>query len=888
MELKKLVYVLIINFCVAMMAYANQSSHTLNTDCDSLIEQIKEFETSDSLNKYYEYLGDKIASIHIKDYTLLECIEFNFKLWAWREAISTQDFRMKRYFLTRLAYHYEVKIGDYPKAEKYYLQAIEANEKANLGNSYYWYLHNPLASIFARYGDYQNALIYYRKTEHSLDDYDSRRPRLYNNMAICYYYMGDTSRAFKTLNQVLKNPQSNTKAQCNAKLHLAEWHWYHDNYNSAFEDLSSLDTLLKNLKDEEPPSYYLSRKSKLSILRSLEALHSDDLNTSSILWNQSLKELKELYGNINRREFAKHYLLYANGLLRKKQYNKALNYADQALLSILPDFEAENIVPRAEMLYPENSIMEALELKAKIYKQQYDQTQSKEDLVKFEKCLSIALQISRILREDFLFNNSKHISLKDDRRLLETMVSQYYDLYKSSGDENFLEKIITAFKSSKAILLQNKRELNLTIKSLNEKKLVSYRRVLGKIDSLKKNIHNFKDEPEYSILLEELNSVKQQLLPPNDHKHKRELNSYIDFLVTQDRIFVLSKHKRKYSIHALPHIREIDRTIDQFNEAIRSKQKKNQVDSLAHLLYNSLLKPLGHLPKRLNIIPDSYLNKLAFSCLRNENGQYLIEKHSINYAPGNSMDIQNKITDRSAVVFNPSYDIPSTRIELAERNKLFQIEGAYNEAQAISKILDVDLVQGERATKSAFIESIYYKSLCHFAGHAVVDSLNQSYLAFNSNNSDSSKLYLDELDTLSLNMTFLNLNACNTHTGKIITGEGTLSLAREFFACGANSILSTLWNINDESAAKISVAFYENIKRGLAKDVALRKAQLKYLKQVDPDYKHPYYWSAYVLFGDSSELYSKWKNKTILLVAFTILIMISIALFRSSSKRPVT
>jgi hypothetical protein len=49
--------------------------------------------------------------------------------------------------------------------------------------------------------------------------------------------------------------------------------------------------------------------------------------------------------------------------------------------------------------------------------------------------------------------------------------------------------------------------------------------------------------------------------------------------------------------------------------------------------------------------------------------------------------------------------------------------------------------------------------------------------------------------------------------------------------------------------------FYDNIRKGMTKSVALRKARNKYLKNSSQLRSHPYFWSALVVFGDNSAVY---------------------------------
>ncbi|HEY9701145.1 MAG TPA: CHAT domain-containing protein, partial [Allocoleopsis sp.] len=79
--------------------------------------------------------------------------------------------------------------------------------------------------------------------------------------------------------------------------------------------------------------------------------------------------------------------------------------------------------------------------------------------------------------------------------------------------------------------------------------------------------------------------------------------------------------------------------------------------------------------------------------------------------------------------------------------------------------------------------------------------------------------------------------------------KATLGLAGVAIRSGARSTLATLWSVKDESTALIMTQFYQNLLvNKLSKAAALRQSQLTLLKE--QKFKHPFYWSAYILVGN--------------------------------------
>src|SRR2546426_672574 len=80
--------------------------------------------------------------------------------------------------------------------------------------------------------------------------------------------------------------------------------------------------------------------------------------------------------------------------------------------------------------------------------------------------------------------------------------------------------------------------------------------------------------------------------------------------------------------------------------------------------------------------------------------------------------------------------------------------------------------------------------------------------------------------------------------------EGVMGLGRAFLFAGADSLLISLWNMNDASTATLMKRVYENINRGLPRDEALRQAKLSLLRSQEAVWRHPYYWAPFVLLGN--------------------------------------
>jgi CHAT domain-containing protein len=91
-----------------------------------------------------------------------------------------------------------------------------------------------------------------------------------------------------------------------------------------------------------------------------------------------------------------------------------------------------------------------------------------------------------------------------------------------------------------------------------------------------------------------------------------------------------------------------------------------------------------------------------------------------------------------------------------------------------------------------------------------------------------------------LDADLVTLSACETGVGKVSGGDDVVGLVRGFLYAGANSIVASLWQVDDSATSEIMVRFYENLERADKRD-ALRRAQL----EVFDEKPHPFYWAAF-------------------------------------------
>lgn len=94
----------------------------------------------------------------------------------------------------------------------------------------------------------------------------------------------------------------------------------------------------------------------------------------------------------------------------------------------------------------------------------------------------------------------------------------------------------------------------------------------------------------------------------------------------------------------------------------------------------------------------------------------------------------------------------------------------------------------------------------------------------------------------------LVLSACETARGANKQGEGLIGLTWAAFVAGVPTQVVSQWSVDDEATAQLMGGFYQELKRGLSKDAALRQAALTIMR--DGKHQHPFYWAPFLLMGD--------------------------------------
>lgn len=262
------------------------------------------------------------------------------------------------------------------------------------------------------------------------------------------------------------------------------------------------------------------------------------------------------------------------------------------------------------------------------------------------------------------------------------------------------------------------------------------------------------------------------------------------------------------------------------------KLKERTIECLQRI-YNVLLRPITDciFGSQLVIIPAGVLNYVPFQALFDGN-KYVIEYFETSYAPSTSI--------WSALQKRPPRQIKTSLLMGYADERIPLVE---NEIREIKTILpDAKIHTGREATFSAFLENASRFDLIHLACHG---KFRADSPMFSSLHLADGSITVRDICSQKLRAGLVTLSACETGLSKVFAGEEILGLARGFLTAGANTMVVSLWAVNDEAAGRLMCEFYRNLQLGNSISASLRKAQLAFVERGE----HPFYWSPFVLIG---------------------------------------
>ncbi len=638
-------------------------------------------------------------------------------------------------------------------------------------------------------------------------------------------------------------------------------------------------------------------------------------------------------------QYASMYENYADIYLSQKKYRNAIENFHLAILNSTSNFRDSSIYANPDfsqhiIVGPKTDLLTYLPSKARGFKAWFDATNNKKYL---KEALKI-LHITDKLIDDIRFEHQEEKSKLYWRKVVYPIYVQAIEIAYLLGDN---EAAFHFCEKSKAILLldeirdtQAKELANLPdsiemfIKS-NQGKIYEKEKSLAYEDDieLRKEILELKQKLRHYI-----NELEQQY--PNYFKYKYDtkilsINAVqkklekqqilMEYFIADSVLYCFTISNENFNIHKLTidttfreHLQSLRTAISDLSYVLNNPEESiTNYTKNARYLYEKIIPEnvkqlISNSPKELLIIPDGLLNYIPFEALltkelktNQRNFQafpYLLFSANISYAYSINTLYQIKNQQNPTNIYlgiAPSYENAnelqnsSTHSDtLTMQHKLGTLKANKIEVKGVGKILGGDTWIGEQAIESSFKKNAFAYQILHLAMHAVVNIEDpmQSKMIFTQEDDNQNDSYLNvyELNQLKLQAELIALSACSTGDGKLIQGEGVMSLARAFIRSGCSSTIMSMWKAEDQATSTLMQLFFKELYEGKKKNIALQNAKKQYISQKSSLDAHPVFWSNFVLIGNTSpiEFISKgFSTIQIVFLLFSILLVLILAYF---------
>ncbi|WP_299490173.1 CHAT domain-containing protein [Acaryochloris sp. IP29b_bin.137] len=283
------------------------------------------------------------------------------------------------------------------------------------------------------------------------------------------------------------------------------------------------------------------------------------------------------------------------------------------------------------------------------------------------------------------------------------------------------------------------------------------------------------------------------------------------------------------------------KTLDAYKVEIEKPYTFIETREIGYKLYSWLISPVEEELRKQNInnlvfVMDSELRPMALSALY-DGEKYLIEKYSIGIMPGLSLVSNRHVNLKNSTVLAAGIS--------KEKPPYPPLKYVKNELESISQSWPgkVDVLLDREFTFSNLKQQ----------GHQIVHFVTRTEFSrvkpeLSTINSWDKELTVDDFSKLGWFDSRVNLLVLSGGSTTVGNAKYKFGFAGFAIQSGVNSVLSSLWDLDDQSTATLIGEFYNQLKVAPTKSEALRRAQVSMIK--NPDFRHPAHWASYTIIGN--------------------------------------
>lgn len=316
----------------------------------------------------------------------------------------------------------------------------------------------------------------------------------------------------------------------------------------------------------------------------------------------------------------------------------------------------------------------------------------------------------------------------------------------------------------------------------------------------------------------------------------------VAFVITRDDLQVVRQDLAREELRA---------QVSGLRDAITARRAEDEIRDAAAPLFRMLIEPLGPMPgaEELIVIGDRFLEAVPWAALHDPtSGTWLVERLAVTVAPSGAVWAARNESARE-----PRRGESLLLVRDAGGPDLEPLTATAREALAIASLYPSHRVLARtEASVDAFLGESRDAQLIHFAGHARETAAGDTALLLTAADGTTAELPSGTIAATPLpNTRLVVLAACGTANADSSRLEGMPSLSRAFLAAGVPTVVGSLWPLEDEEAAALSMHFHRELRAGRDAAHALRQAQLALLRGASVRWRHPAAWSGMEVAGVS-------------------------------------
>ena len=768
------------------------------------------------------------------------------------ETINNEDDRSFLYKCYRNLFYWYSYYGDFEKAEEYILK-IQKLRNDELTSNSKKFLRNKEEIYEDKLSEWYNLMLHYSRKNDTLKT---------------IFYAQNIIKTIPLNKKLLVFETSILSSTLNVYASLLR--------NTKKEKALELLNMAIDIQDRYKTIFYTKslpyKLNKVEMLLEFDKVKEAETELNKL----NVIEVKD---NISKK--FKLYILKAKIAQTLQQNKKAENYFERAF-SLLKNTNTSNENCFIEDLKPLISFetIESFLAMGDFYFQEFKTNNTTLNLQKAGHRYLLASKIYNQLYLGQYYNNRLYTTYNEiNERLLSTALIQKTNTKFVSDIINSIENNGSKLTWSKFVYNNMRNHLNLPESLIDKEENLKL-----ELNFYKKALMTSKEESEEKLILwkDKIYRLNEDLLILEDSIKQQNKTYYqlnvkgfdieklqatlkknqviLKYIFTQDKLysFLITKNKIE-----LPSVIDKANVLSSVKTCLNNLKNRNQnyktsIAKLKSILFDQM--PYENYNK-LVIIPDGALHYVPFEALiLSEN------MPTVSYASSMLMyQEQNHLHKKNENLKIGAFSASNTNSKLPK---------ASDEIQDILKIFEGNYFIN--ATKSEFLQHANQFNVLHLAMHSDIDDKNPELSSLNFFGSDN-KLFVSELYNKFFKANMVVLSACDTGTGFYQNGEGVISISRAFNFSGIPSTVMSLWKVDDEATAKIMTYFYKHLHEGEEKDEALKNAKLDYLKNTgDELLKHPYYWSGFVISGNTHAL----KETNNYWLYLSILPLMALGIFR--------